>query len=354
MKPMVVLNNNKLAQPLQKRADRNRAITSGKIVILLLLYVAYPPAIASPSMGIIAYQPTAERMQGELIVRGSTRLEPMIRAWFQEFSRLYPNIDTNIEASGSGSAPKALISGTANIGAMSRKIKQKEIDAFVKEKGYAPLELKVAMDALAVYVNRKNPIRKLTLSQVEAIYSLSLKCENKNGRNQKSIDDWKQLGWKKGGNIEIHNFHSTSGGYGLFKKRVLCKGDYKIGLLGEHKTSPEMTMAISNSVTAIGYASRSGNTGYGAKIVALSRSKSFPYYYPESQHIASHNYPLSRFLYLYIDKPPAEPLPQHINEFIKYIYSKNGQKTIKQKGAIPLLPRFIGKQLAKINDGRNR
>jgi phosphate transport system substrate-binding protein len=275
-------------------------------------------------------------MHGDLIVRGSTRLEPMIRAWFEEFSTLYPNIYTNIEASGSGSAPKALIGGIANIGAMSRKIKRKEIKAFVKAKGYPPLELKVAIDALAIYVNRKNPINKLTLTQIEAIYSKTRKCPTKNGRNQESLDAWGQLGWKDGGEIKIHNFHSKAGGYGLFRKRVLCKGEYKEDLIGEHQTSLEMTDAISNSLPAIGYASRSGNTGYGAKMVALARSEAFPYYYPTSGHIASNNYPLSRFLYLYIDKPPSESLPKHLKEFIKYIYSSNGQNIISQQGAIAL------------------
>jgi len=124
--------------------------------------------------------------------------------------------------------------------------------------------------------------------------------------------------------------------------------------VGEHKTSPDMTAAVGASITSIGYASRSGNTGYNAKIVALSHSEAFPYYYPNSKNIASNNYPLSRFLYLYIDKPPSEPLPKHLEEFIKYVYSSNGQKIISQKGAIPLLPRFIGKQLAEINNGRNQ
>lgn len=103
-------------------------------------------------------------MYGDLVVRGSTRLEPMIRAWFKEFSSLYPNIQTDMKASGSSFAPKALISGVANIGAMSRRIKRKETKAFIEEKGYPPIELKVAMDALAIYVNRKNPIKKLTLT----------------------------------------------------------------------------------------------------------------------------------------------------------------------------------------------
>lgn len=327
-----------------------------RFVYFILMFTVCTLATASPppTDGTIPYQTTTKRMQGDLIVRGSTRLEPMIRAWFKHFSRLYPQIHTNIEASGSGSAPKALINGTANIGAMSRKIKHKEIKAFIKEKGYPPLELKVAMDALAVYVNRKNPIKKLTLIQVEAIYSSQRKCAINNGRKQESIDSWEQLGWKDGDAIKIHNFHSASGGYGLFRKRVLCKGDYKKGLIGEYKTSPEMTTAISHSLTSIGYASRSGNTGYGAKIIALSPSEAFPYYYPNSKNIASNNYPLSRFLYLYIDKPPFEPLPKHLQEFIKYIYSSNGQQTISQEGAIPLSPRFIGRQLAKINNGKNR
>ena len=324
-----------------------------RLIYFILLLAIYTPTTASPifSNGIMPYQTTTERMSGELIVRGSTRLEPMIRAWFQEFSALYPQIQTDIEASGSGAAPKALIAGTANIGAMSRRIKAKEITAFVKEKGYPPLELKVAMDALAIYVNRKNPIKQITLKQIEAIYASNFKCGNDSGRNRKSIDNWNQLGWDKGGDIDIHNFHSSSGGYGLFRKRVLCKGTYKDGLVGEHKTSPEMTAAIGNSLTSIGFASRSGSSGYKAKIIAVARSEAFPYYYPNSKNIATNNYPLSRFLYLYIDKPPAEPLPTYLQEFIKYIFSSNGQKTIAKEGAIPLPPRFIGKQLAGINNG---
>ena len=306
------------------------------------------------SNGIMPYQVSSERMIGELIVRGSTRLEPMVKAWFKEFSSLYPHIQTNIEASGSGFALKALISGKANIGAMSRRIKAKEIKAFTEEKGYPPLELKVAMDALAVYVNRKNPIQQLTLEEVDAIFSSTSKCSRDNGRNQESIISWEQLGWNKGGKIKAHNFHKTSGGYGLFRKRVLCKGDYKKGLLGKYKTSPQMTSAVGKSIASIGYASRSGNEGYGAKVVALSRSKAFPYYLPNSRNIASNNYPLSRFLYLYIDKPPTESLSPYLREFIKYIYSSNGQNTISRAGAIPLPAQFIGKQLAEINKGRNQ
>lgn len=322
-----------------------------RLICFIFLLVVFTPATATPvfSNGIMPYQSTTKRMSGELIVRGSTRLEPMIRAWLRDFSAIYPNIHTNLEASGSGSAPKALIAGIANIGAMSRRIKAKEIAAFTREKGYPPLELKVAMDALAIYVNRKNPIKQITLEQIEEIYSKDLKCGNKSGRNRKSIDDWSQLGWSKGGKIAIHNFSPSSGGYGLFRKRVLCKGHYKEGLVGEHKTSPEMTAAIGNTLTSIGFASRSSNNSYKAKIIALARSDAFPYYYPNSKNIATNNYPLSRFLYLYLDKPPAEPLPTHLQEFIKYIYSSNGQATIAKEGAIPLLPRFIGQQLAGIN-----
>jgi phosphate transport system substrate-binding protein len=310
---------------------------------------------ASPSFsnGIMPYQVSSERMKGELIVRGSTRLEPMVRAWFKEFSVLYPHIQTNIKASGSGFAAKALMSGEANIGAMSRPIKAKEIKAFTEEKGYPPLELKVAMDALAVYVNRKNPIKELTLEEVDAIFSSTSKCSRDNGRNQESIIHWEQLGWRKGCEIKAYNFHKTSGGYGLFRKRVLCKGEYKKGLLGKYKTSPQMTLAVGKSIASIGYASRSGSAGYGTKMIALSRSKAFPYYLPNSRNIASNSYPLSRFLYLYIDKPPTEPMPPYLKEFIKYIYSSNGQNTINQAGAIALPAQFIGKQLAEINKGRN-
>ncbi len=326
-----------------------------RLLYFILAFTVCISASASPtfSNGIMPYQASSTTMKGELIVRGSTRLEPMVRAWFKEFSALYPQIKTDIKASGSGSAPKALISGVANIGAMSRRIKDKEIKAFTEEKGYPPLELKVAMDALAIYVNRKNPIKQLTLEEVDAIFSSTRKCSRNNGRNQKSIDNWAQLGWKKGGGIKAYNFHKTSGGYGLFRKRVLCKGEYKKGLLGKYKTSPEMTAAVGKSIASIGYASRSSNSGYGAKIIALSRSKAFPYYFPNSRNIASNNYPLSRFLYLYIDKPPAEPMLPYLKEFIRYIYSSNGQNTISKAGAIPLPAQFIGKQLAEINKGRN-
>ncbi len=294
--------------------------------------------------GIIDFVPSAEPpVKGDLLIRGSTRLEPIISAWVKSFTTHYSTVNTDISFSGSGSAPKSLIDGSANIGAMSRPIKKKEIKAFYDAKGYEPTEVRVALDGLAVYVNRKNPLNEITLQQLDAIYSTDRKCGG-----EKDISNWEDMAWEGGDDIDIYDFNPDAGAHGYFGKKVLCKGTFKPNLLNENSTSPAIIQAVANSPSAIGYAAI-GAGGYDTKMLAVSESTNYPFYKPTTENIQSGKYFLTRYLYIYIDKPPNEPMPLLLNEFFKFAFSKEGQKIVQNTGALALPPKIIGIELSKFS-----
>src|SRR3990172_4756179 len=119
---------------------------------------------------------TASGVSGNISSIGSDTLANLMTLWAEEFKRLYPNVNIQIQAAGSSTAPPALTEGTSNFGPMSRAMKGEEIAAFEAKYGYKPTQIKVAIDALAVFVNKDNPIKGLNLAQVDAIFSATRKC----------------------------------------------------------------------------------------------------------------------------------------------------------------------------------
>ncbi len=293
---------------------------------------------------MIEYIPSAEPpIRGEILVRGSTRLEPVIRAWIKGFTKYYPDVGTDLNFSGSGSAPKGLIDGSANMGAMSRPMKQKEVKAFYDAKGYEPTEVRVALDGLAVYVNRKNPLNEITLQQLDAIYSIDRKCGG-----AKDISSWQDMAWEDGDEIDVYDFNPNAGAHGYFGKKALCNGTFKADLNNELSTSAEIVQAIANNPSAIGYAAI-GAGGYETKMLAVSEAENYPFYKPSIENIQSGKYFLTRFLYIYVDKPPNEPMPPLLNEFFKFAFSVEGQKLVQNTGALALPPSIIGSELSKFS-----
>ena len=290
------------------------------------------------------YTPLEDKklVNGDLSTAGSTTLNPILEAWLEAFGEIYPDVNFTVTAEGSGSAPKGLMAGTANLGAMSRPIKAKEISAFQELKYYPPTEIKVALDALGVIVSPLNPINNISLKQLDAIYSQSREC----GYPQ-AIDKWSLLGWDISNPVEIHFFDPNSGGSGFFSKKSLCGGQYKKAALPPHHTSAEMVEAISKSRYSLGFASMTKMNTL-VKTLAVSKSKQHPAYAPNATHIPSGKYHFTRYLYIYVDKRPGTRLPLHIREFVKYILSREGQRTALQKGSFPLSPVEIGSQLSKL------
>ncbi|MGB0847483.1 MAG: PstS family phosphate ABC transporter substrate-binding protein [Thiolinea sp.] len=308
------------------------------------MWFACLPAQAEIHLTLPEYQPLSDKalVQGTLASSGSTTLSPILEIWMQDFSRIYPDVKFTMEAEGSGSAPRALMAGTANIGAMSRPIKAKEIEKFEELKYYKPTEIKVALDALGVIVNTLNPINEISLKQLDAIYSVERKC----GYPQ-AITEWEELGWDTPIPISIYFFDANSGGAGFFSSKTLCGGEYKKHDTPLQETSAEMAEAISKQRFAIGFASMT-TINNQVKTLKVSKSRQHPGFSPNATHIPSGDYPYARYLYIYLDKRPDSKLPLFIQEFVKYIFSRQGQRTALHKGSFPLSPTEIGNQLNRV------
>lgn len=278
-------------------------------------------------------------MQGTLSSAGSTTVSPILEAWFKAFIAFYPSITYEISAEGSGTAPKALMEGSVLIGAMSRAIKHKEIKAFEKLKYYKPTEIRVSLDALGVIVNPLNPIKTISQRQLDAIYSSTRNCGFPT-----DITEWKALGWDTPQKLKTHFIHPNAGGSGFFAKKTLCGGDYKKSNLPLIETGDVMIETVSKSRYSIGISSmtKMNNT---VKTLKVGKTQQHPGYLPSATNIANHDYLLTRYLYLYIDRRPEANLPDYLKEFIKFIFSRQGQEIALANGGFPLSPAEIGIQL---------
>ena len=290
------------------------------------------------------YQKTSG-VSGNLSSIGSDTLANLMTLWAEEYKRLYPNVNIQIQAAGSSTAPPALTEGTSNIGPMSRKMKSKEIEAFEKRFGYKPTAVPVAIDALAVYTHKDNPLKGLAISQVDAIFSSTRKC----GGSQ-DITRWGNVGltgeWSNR-DIQLFGRNSVSGTYGYFKKVGLCKGDFK-STVNEQPGSASVVQSVSTSLNAIGYSGIGYKTS-GVKALPIAKKDGKPFVEATSENATAGKYPLSRFLYVYVNKAPNKPLPPLEKEFLKMVLSKVGQEVVVKDGYIPLPAKVAEKQLSKLN-----
>lgn len=286
----------------------------------------------------------ASGVSGNLSSVGSDTLANLMTLWAEDFKREYPNVNIQIQAAGSSTAPPALTEGTSNLGPMSRKMKDKEIEAFEKKHGYKPTAIPVAIDALAVYVHKDNPIKGLSIAQVDAIFSSTRKCGGMN-----DITKWGQVGlkgaWENRG-IQLFGRNSVSGTYGYFKKKGLCKGDFKDNV-NEQPGSASVVQSVSTSINGIGYSGIGYKTS-SVKAVALSKKPNGKYVAATSENAVSGKYPLSRFLYVYVNKAPNKPLDPITREFLTLVLSEQGQMVVVKDGYIPLPAKVADKYLKVI------
>jgi phosphate transport system substrate-binding protein len=286
----------------------------------------------------------ASGVSGNLDSIGSDTLNNLMTYWAEGFRKEYPNVRIQIEGKGSSTAPPALISGTSQLGPMSREMKSEEIDAFTKKYGYAPTKIGVALDSLAVYVHKDNPIKEMSLEEVDAIFSKTRK-----GGHSEEIATWGQMGltgpWQQAP-ISIYGRNSASGTYGYFKEHALFKGDYK-DTVKEQPGSASVVMGITEDRNGIGYSGIGYKTS-GVKALALSKKKGEKAQEASFENVLNGSYPLSRTLYIYVAKEPNKPLPPQTAEFLKYILSKAGQEIVVKDGFLPLPAKVIEKELAKL------
>jgi len=299
-------------------------------------------AVQTVDAGIPEYQ-KASGISGNLSSVGSDSLANLMTLWAEEFNRAYPNVNIQIQAAGSSTAPPALTEGTSNLGPMSREMKDDELEAFESKYGYKPTAIPVAVDALAVLVNKDNPVKGLTMEQVDSIFSSTNKCGG-----EKSIETWSDAGVAAWGakSIQLYGRNSVSGTYGYFKEHALCKGDFKNNV-NEQPGSASVVQSVTSSVNGIGY-SGMGYTTSGVKMVALAKKGSKTFVDPTPENAVAGTYPLTRYLYIYVNKKPNQPLAPLDSEFIKMVLSKTGQQVVIKDGYIPLPAKVVDKVLATL------
>ena len=282
-------------------------------------------------------------VSGNVISVGSDTLANLMTLWAEEFKKLYPNVNVQIQAAGSSTAPPALTEGTANFGPMSRRMKNKEVASFETRYGYKPTPIAVAIDALALYVHKDNPVAGMTIAQVDAVFSATRKCGH-----PEDITRWGQLGladdWSNRP-IQLYGRNSVSGTYGYFKKVALCKGDYKNNV-NEQPGSASVVQGVTKSINGIGYSGIGYKTS-GVRAVPLSKDGT-DFTDATPANAVAGSYPLARFLYVYVNKLPNDPLPPLEREFIRMVMSKTGQEVVVKDGYIPLPAKVADKQLALI------
>jgi phosphate transport system substrate-binding protein len=278
-----------------------------------------------------SYEP-ASGVSGNLVSIGSDTLNNLMTYWTESFRSFYPNVAIQIQGAGSGTAPPALIEGTAQFGPMSRPMRGSEIEEFEAKYGYPPIPLRGAIDALGVFVHRDNPLDCLSLQEVDAIFSLT-----RAGGADEAITTWGQVGltgeWENRP-ISMYGRNSASGTYGYFKEVALFGGDYSAEVR-EQPGSSTVIQGVAADIGGIGYS----GVGYGtADVKAIDiRGADGNCYSPTAEDASTGDYAIARFLYIYMNVNPNEDLEPLRAEFVRFVYSQEGQADVVRAGFFPVV-----------------
>jgi phosphate transport system substrate-binding protein len=327
---------------MRRKSQRNLWLTAVLLVVGAVSRGWADPTLVDPKLE--PYK-TVGGISGSLSSVGSDTLNNLMTFWSEEFSKFYPNVKIQVEGKGSSTAPPALIAGTAQLGPMSRTMKNTEIDDFEKKFGYKPTAIRVAVDSLAVFVNKDNPIECLGLPQVDAMFSKSRRMGYK-----EDIKTWGQVGLKgdwADRPISLYGRNSASGTYGFFKEHVLGNGDYK-DEVKEQPGSASVVQGVTVDRYGIGY-SGIGYATPGVRAVKLSKEQGGACVEANAENAYSGKYPIARFLYVYVNKPTGKPLEPLTREFLRMVLSKDGQQEVLKDGYYPLPMVVIDDDLKKVD-----
>lgn len=291
-----------------------------------------------------AYGRAVSGVAGSVKSVGSDTMNNLMALWGDGFKRIYPSVQVEVEGKGSSTAPPALIEGTSNFGPMSRPMKDKEIDEFEKAFGYKPTMLPTSIDMLAVYVHKDNPIQALTLQQVDAVFSKTRK-----GGLEQDIATWGDLGltgeWANKP-ISLYGRNSASGTYGFFKEHALFKGDFKPSVK-EQPGSSAVVQGVASDKFGIGYSGIGYKTA-DVRVVPLAPDADSEPAEATPDNAYTGEYPMSRFLYMYVNYKPGSKIDPLRREFVRYVYSREGQAEVIKDGYLPVTARIAGGALESI------
>ena len=314
-----------------------------KLIATCLLVVGLPTVGLALDPNLKPYQ-AVSGISGNLKSIGSDSMNNEMTLWAEGFLSFYPNVQIEIEGKGSGTAPPALVAGTAHFGPMSREMKGEEIDAFERRYGYEPVELNTSIDMLAVYVHKDNPIECLTLQQVDAIFS-----KTRRGGHDQNIRTWGDLGMTgamANMPISLYGRNSASGTYGFFKDNALFGGDYK-DEVKEQPGSSSVVQGVASELAGIGY-SGIGYMTADVRAVPLATTPGATCFGAVAENAYTGEYPLARFLIVYTNFRPGSTIDPLRREFARYIFSRNGQEDVVRDGYFPITNVIAQEQLQKL------
>lgn len=319
-----------------------RLTTMGGGVAVLALAATLASAQVKVDEALPMYKPV-QGVSGSIKSVGSDTLNNLMTLWAEGFKNMYPNVTVEIEGKGSSTAPPALIGGTATFGPMSREMKKQEMDEFEAKYGYKPTALPTSIDMLAVYVNKDNPVKGMTLAQVDAVFSKSRKLGH-----PEDIVNWGLLGlegdWKTLP-ISLYGRNAASGTYGYFKEHTLGKGDYKDSVK-EQPGSSAVVQGVASDKGGIGYSGIGYKTADVRAVPLASAEGKMIEATPANAYTGE--YPLARFLYVYVNFKPDSPLDPLRREFIRYVFSKQGQQDVVKDGYFPVTADIARETLKKV------
>jgi len=292
---------------------------------------------------LATYKPQAQ-VTGIIKSVGSDTMNNMMTLWAEGFRKHQPGVQVEIEGKGSSTAPAALINGSATFGPMSREMKQNEIDEFEKRFGYKPTAIATSIDMLAVYVHKDNPLKGLSMNQVDGIFSKTRKSGF-----EKDITTWGELGLKGSYEkmaISLYGRNAASGTYGYFKEHALAKGDFKDSVK-EQPGSSSVVQGVANDKAAIGYSGIGYKTA-DVKALAIAKGNDQHFVAADPKNGYSGSYPLSRPLLIYVNFQPGKELDPLRAEFVRYVLSKEGQEAVVKDGYLPITAKAAQATLATL------
>lgn len=317
--------------------------TRAVAVAAALVATLISPSAEALDASLPGYSPV-ETLSGHLKSVGSDTLGHETEAWAKGFGKLYPYVKVEIEAAGSATAPSALLDGRAEFGPMSRPMTAEEIAAFETKYGYKVSRFRVAVDALAVYVNKDNPIPCLTMPQLSGIFSSNIRTHG--GGN---ISTWGQLGpigeWARQP-ITLYSRNTLSGTYENFRETALYGGDYK-PTIKQQPGSEAVVEAVAADKFGIGY-SGIGYKNEGVRALPLASYYGGTCHEPSAEETLSGKYPIARYLYVYLNRKLGQPLDALRAEFVKYVTSKDGQELTERGGFFPITNEIRDADLKKL------
>lgn len=295
-----------------------------------------------------SYAPSV-KIEKALTSIGSDSMGDLVDRWAEAYGKLQP-VAIKVEHQGSASAPAALIEGSADIGPMARPMKQTERSGFVARYGFQPTQVRTAIAAVAIYVNKQNPLNEISFDELNAIYS----AQPKSGLTRPS--GWSELGRGSKdlaaapGDPAVYPIAASADPYAFayFRQQVLVATDLdpSVATTGDVGSMLELVAAKPN---AIGFGLLTSPPP-GVKILAVRRASSERAVMPAAAELEKDGYPLGRFLNVYLVRDPGagKGVDDEVRDFLSFVLSKQGQTLVAKEGLMPLSHKLVNEERSRL------